>query len=153
MPIFGGLHQPIDFGKVESEDHITENAGRSVQQRVRRIELDVDAGVHHQHTIRVDDGVQAMRDSQYCALGELATNCVLNLCVSPKNTRLLASSRTEKGERKCLLRINVRCCFVKHKNFILPQNCPRETDELPLADAEVSAMRTDVRLEPNRGSS
>ena len=66
--------------------------------------------------VAVHYGVDAMRNGEYRAVGELATNRLLNQIVR--------------------LQVDGRRCFVENENFRLAQKGTSETHQLPLSDTK-----------------
>lgn len=53
------------------------------EQQVRMVELHDAPAVHHQHPVRVHDGVQTMGDREHCARLELPSDRLLDKVVRP----------------------------------------------------------------------
>lgn len=115
------------FRLTQIAHEVSENSERLLEQFIRNIVLFCVAVLHHEHHVRIHDGVQTVSDGQHSAVSELLTNGFLN-------------------ERVCIL-IDVRCRFVQQQNFIVPQNGSCETNELSLADREITSTLRHHKLE------
>ena len=81
--------------------------------------------VHDQHSVGIDDGVDAVGNGEHRAVAELSANGLLDECV-----------RVEVDGRRRL---------VQHQNASTTKQCPRQTDQLTLTHGQVGPiLRDDV---------
>jgi len=114
------LQQTLVGGVTRLLDHAVEHLGvRHREQLVGRPELHRPAGIHHQHLVRVHDGVQPMGYGQHGALLELVADGGLDEAVR--------------------LGIHVGRGLVHHQDAVLAQDGPRQADQLALTHAKVGA--------------
>lgn len=78
-------NESFRFGGPGRQDHLLEHPDGHLQQVVWRAKLDRFARVHHQHPVRVHDGVQTVGDRQDGALGKLDADRLLDQAVGAES--------------------------------------------------------------------
>lgn len=121
-----------------------------LQQHMWMTQLHYTTCVQDHHPIRVHDRVQAMCDGQHGAVGEPGVNGLLNeLIGAARGARRADSERVSYISTEDYLQwIHIGSRLVHNEYFIVPQYSACQTDQLPLAHAEVGASVVQAITEP-----
>ena len=99
---------------------------RIFHQFAGRVILEHLAVREHQHSVTLDDRVEAMRNRDHSRVGELLLDQLLNLLFS--------------------YNIDIGSGLVEHHHLVLAQDCPADADELPLASAKISSALSNLKV-------